>query len=186
MKYPALMTYIHDRNTVSDWCSRLHDDERLAEVGEFADVAAQMEQARADYKAQQEARGKNGYPYNAAMGEFLGLPIKPTNHEPEHGYYMASGVMNHYRLGVARREVLALVAEGRELKIVTGRAKDTRKPVRFARFCGEQIRVEGAAVTAANSKRRVRLSSSWSVETCLEAVARALRTGNAYGEDCNA
>ena len=78
------------------------------------------------------------------MGEFLGLPIKPGNGEPEHGYYMASGVMRHYMLGVAQRRAAVLIADGKAVRFVLARNKKTGQPIRFATFQGEaQIKLAG-------------------------------------------
>ena len=183
-QWPALMAYIASRNLIEcsrDWCSKLHEDEAEAERGGFADVAAGLAAAHHAYKIQQEALGRNGFPYNSAMGEFLGLGLR-SNGEPGHGYYMANCVMHHYRAGVARRAVEAMIAEGRELSIVVGRSKKDRKPVRFARFRGDQIKIAHGGVVVSDGKRTIRLSSNWSTETCLEAVAAAMRAGVAYGE----
>jgi len=87
LKYPALMTYIAERNqllTSSAWCSQLRLDEETARTGGLSDVASQMEQARTDYAEQQKAKGCSEYPYNSSMGIFLGLPLKGNN-EPDHG-----------------------------------------------------------------------------------------------------
>ena len=109
-KYPALMAYIEDRS-VNDgraglWCHQLRIDEQQAVEGRLADVAQQMIRAQADYKDQEEANGRSGYPYNSSMGIFLGLKIKESNHEPPCGYYMAGQVMHAFRYGAARSEVL--------------------------------------------------------------------------------
>lgn len=183
--YPALMAYIMDRNTLGparDWCDRLREDQDIAVAGGFADVAAEMERARADYAAQQAAKGQSGFPYNSAMGEYLGLPLK-GNHEPEHGYYMASCVATSYRLGVAQRAVAAMIQARKPLRLVAARAKTDGKPVRFVTLIGPaQIQIEWNTVVASNGKKRWRLSSNWSTETCLERVAEAMRAGHAYGE----
>lgn len=174
--YPALMAYIESRNlieTSDEWCGQLRLDECAAIQGEFAEVAAELAQAKADF---------GSYPYNRAMGEFLGLAVK-SNGDPKHGYYMACRVENHHALGVASRRAVELVAEGRELRIVTAKSKATGKGVRFARFKGvEQIVLSSQDVSLNNGKVCVRLSSNWSIETCLEAVVRALESGLAYGE----
>ncbi len=176
-RYPALMAYIEDRSASTNdmhWCEQLRLDTAEAERGGLADVAAQLRQARADYGA---------YPYNSAMGKFLGLPIRPGNNEPPHGYYMAGQVMAHYALGEARREAERLIAEGKPLRVVAARCKRTRKPVRFHTFVGpEQVRIEHGAVAIWNGKVKGTLSSSWSVETAMVRLATALRTGVAWGE----
>jgi hypothetical protein len=136
-------------------------------------VAADLKRAKADY-------GK--YPYNLAMGQFLGLPIREGNNEPPHGYYMACCVESYYALGVARREAERLIAEGRELLIVAARSSKTRRPIRFQRFRGpDQIRIEGNTAVLSNGKVRATLRGNWSTETCMEAIATALRTGAHYG-----
>jgi hypothetical protein len=175
-KYPALMCYIADRNsaqTSKEWCAQLRLDEETARCGGLSEVAEQMKQAQADY---------GSYPYNSAMGEFLGLPIKPGNGEPEHGYYMASGVMKHYMLGVAQRRAAALIADGKAVRFVLARNKKTGQPIRFATFQGEaQIMVAGRNVELSNGRRKVTLSSNWSVETCLVGLVQHLETGEPYG-----
>lgn len=101
-KYPALMAYIADRNTLpttSAWCDQLRKDEQTAQNGGLADIAEQLKQAQADYAIEQRSKGYTEYPYNSAMGEYLGLPLKGNN-EPEHGYYMASCLKSHYALRV--------------------------------------------------------------------------------------
>lgn len=186
-KYPGLMAYIHDRNRMpraADWCDQLHVDEADARKGGFADVASQLRIAQADYAKTSKAAGGSGYPYNRAMGEFLGLPIK-DNGDPGagSGYYMANSVMSHHSLGVARRDAERLIAEGRPLRLVAARTKGTRTPIRFTTFIGpEQIRIEGQSVVVSNGKKRGLLSSNYSVETCLERLVDALRSGNAYGQ----
>ena len=72
LKYPALMAYIADRNNLAkaaNWCRQLRLDEEEARIGtvNLAEVAQQMTQAQAEYGA---------YPYNSAMGTFLGLRAK--------------------------------------------------------------------------------------------------------------
>jgi hypothetical protein len=182
-QYPALMAYITARSAIKPWYEALRADEAEAFQGGLADVANEMEMAQSDYAAAQKGKGQTGYPYNSAMGEYLGLAINPGNHEPGNGYYMAGRVMNHYRLGVATREADRLIAEGRTLRIVTARSKTDRKPVRFAAFAGpDQIKITGNEVTISNGKRRGRLSSNWSVETCLEKLVAALQSGRAFGE----
>lgn len=185
-RYPALMAFIDERRRFhgerKGWYEQLLADEAEAFKGGHADVAAELARAQADYKAQEEAQGRRGFPYNEAMGNFLGLDIKPENHEPEPGYYMAGETMHHHRFGIATREVEALIAEGRTLAVVTARSKRDGKPVRCLRFVGpDQIKVEGGAVKVENGKYRGRLSSNWSVESCLEGVARAMRDGTPYG-----
>lgn len=183
--YPALVAYIHDRNLsegTRDWYDRLCEDKAAAEGGAFADLAADLERAEADYATLARAKGHDGYPYNSAMGEFLGLPLG-TDREPRHGYYMACGVASHHKLGEAKRAVERLIAEGKPLLVVTARAKATNKPVRFARYAGpDQIKIEGGTIRAMAGKRGHHLSSNWSVETCLVKVARAMASGVAYGE----
>lgn len=184
-RYPHLMAYIHDRNTLpapGGWFRTLCEDEAAARQGGFADVAADLDRAQADYAAQQAALGRNQYPYNAYMGGFLGLPLK-ANPEPGHGYYMAVRVRTSFWLGNAMREVAALIAAGRPLRIVTARSKADGKPVRFATFAGpDQIRIVGNTVEASNGKRKATLRSGSSEETALVAVAKAMANGLAYGE----
>ena len=184
--YPALMAYIDSRNalpTTARGTDQLRLDEAAAaDAGGFADVAAGLERAQADCAAAQ-APGRETYPYDSAMCEWLGLPVNRGTHESTHGYYMASRIRDYAALGTARREAERLIGEGRPLRTVAARAKATGKPVRYRTFVGpDQIKVEGDTVTASNGKVRVRLSSNWSVETCLVRVATALRTGVAYGE----
>ena len=172
-RYPALMAYIATRSAVRPWHDQLGEDKRAALRGELADVAADLRRAQADY-------GK--YPYNSAMGEFLGLGLR-ENHEPPHGYYMASQVMSYFALGEAEREARALVEQGKTLKLVAARAKATRKPVRFHAFTGPaQIQIGEGCVTLANGKVRATLSGGYSVESVMQNLAAALRTGAAYGE----
>lgn len=184
-RYPSLIGYIMKRNNLAsarDWCAQLRIDESEAADGGFSKVAQQMEQAQADHKAWREAQGHNGYPYNSAMGEYLGLALNETG-EPKHGYYMASCVASHYRFGVARREATALIEAGRLLRIVSGRSKADNKPVRFYRFVGpDQIKIEHDSVALNNGKRSARLSSNWSIETCLQNLVTALRHDVPFGE----
>ncbi|MFA5897670.1 MAG: hypothetical protein WC829_01025 [Hyphomicrobium sp.] len=186
-RWPALMGYIQQRNELKSaaaWCEQLRADEGAAVAGAFKDVAQQLADATAAYAAAQAAEGKYGYPYNSAMGEFLSLAINPGNHEPGHGYYMACQVREAYRLGAARRAVEAAIVEGKPLRIVAARDKKTRAPVRFYTFAGaDQIKINGGTVECSNAKRRVRLSSNWSVSAGMEAVRRAIETGDAYGEN---
>jgi hypothetical protein len=181
--YPALTEYIAERSNVtkaSDWCAQLRLDQAQAYNGGFADVAEQLLLAQADYKAQQTAKGFDGFPYNRAMGEFLGLPIRGNN-EPPHGYYMATQVTTHFRLGAAVREVKELLASGAYLRLVAAKSKETGEPIRFTNYLSHQVQIDGDGVVLTNNRKRVRLSSNWSTETCMEAVAVALRTGEPYG-----
>lgn len=91
--------------------------------------------------------------------------------------------MKHFRFGVARREVQSLLEGGAHLKIVAARDKATGMPIRFATFKPHQIQIEGNAIVCRNDKRSVRLSSNWSIETALQKVAEALRTGKHYGHE---
>ena len=175
------MAYIAERSEVTDWCRKLREDEREAEAGGLADVVRELDRAKADYAAAQKPKGQSGYPYNSAMGTFLGLPLR-DNHEPPHGYYMAGCVAVAFKSGNATRELKELIAEGRPLRLVTARSKKDRKPVRFAEFRGAQIQIVGNTIELNNGKRKGRLSSNWSGETCLEAVAKAMRNGGIYGE----
>lgn len=172
-KYPALMAYIESRSAIPKWYDTLRQDEADARDGKLAEVAQQLAQAQADH---------GSYPYNSAMGEFLGLPLR-DNHEPAHGYYMACGVLSHHRLGEATREAEVLIAMGRPLYIVAARSKATRKPVRLHTFKGvAQIRINGTIAEISNGKRKGTLRSNWSVETAIARLAIALRTGQPYGE----
>lgn len=172
-RYPALMAYIASRSAEPKWYDQLRADEAEAFAGGLADVAAQLKQAQADYGA---------YPYNSAMGEFLGLPLR-DNHQPAHGYYMAGKVADHFALGEATREVERLIANLKPLRVVAARSKADGKPCRFHVFGGpNQIKIEGAEIVASNGKVRVRLSSNWSTETAMVKAAAALRSGQPYGE----
>lgn len=187
-KYPALMAYIENRSAgdpkAAIWCSQLRLDEQEAYKGGLADVVADLERAQADYRAEEEAKGHDGFPYNRAMGIFLGLPIREGNSEPPVGYYMASSAMRHFRLGVAEREIRSLLGSGRVvLKVVAARSKQTGAPVRFHTFQPHQIELAGGAVICRNDRIRVTLSNNWSIETCYERVAEALRNGWHYGYD---
>ena len=183
-KYPALMSYIAERSAgdpkAAIWCDQLRADEVEAYHGGFADVVSDLDRAQADYKAEQQALGNDGYPYNSSMGEFLGLPIRPNN-EPPVGYYMASTIRGHFRLGRAAREIKDLLAGGAVLRIVSARSKATGAPVRFHTFLPSQIQLGGSNVICNNGRWRTTLSSNWSTETCYERVAEALRTGKHYG-----
>jgi hypothetical protein len=182
--YPHLRAYIDERNKLPNsaaWCAQLRLDERAALEGQLSEVAADLEQAQSDYAEAQRKAGGSLYPYNSAMGEFLGLPLR-SNGEPGHGYYMASRVLEAFKTGAAERAVRDLIAQGRPLRIVAARDKATRKPIRFHQFSGPQIVLNGNSVECCNDKRRVRLSSNWSQSSCLAAVRLALETGNAYGE----
>lgn len=183
-EYPALMTYIAERSSEDEktaW-NTLRADEAAAVRGEYAQLTQELENAQADYAAAQIAKGGSGYPYNSEMGIFLGLPLR-SNHEPPRGYYFASQVMCHFRFGAAKREVESLLASGAHLKIVAARDKATRRPIRFRTYKAGQIRIEGNAIVCSDDKKSVRLSSNWSIETALQKVAEALRTGKHYGYD---
>jgi hypothetical protein len=177
IKYPALMAYVADRNKLAkadDWCRQLRIDEEAARIGavDLAEVAQQMKQAQADYGA---------YPYNSAMGTFLGLPLK-ENGEPDHGYYMANGVQKHHALGVAQRRASELIEQGGVVRFILARNKKTGEPIHFATFQGQgQIKVEGQTVALNNGKRKVTLSSNYSTETCIVGLVQHLETGEPYG-----
>ena len=181
-KYPALMAYIADRSSKDEktaW-NTLREDEAAAVRGDLAEVAQELEKAQADYAAAQIAQGGSGYPYNSDMGIFLGLPLR-SNHEPPRGYYFASQVMRHFLLGAAMREVQSLLEGGAHLKIVAARDKAKWTPIRFTTYKPHQVHIEGNAIVCRNDKRSIRLSSNWSIETALQNVADALRTGKHYG-----
>ncbi len=183
-KYPSLMAYIKDRSSADEktaW-TMLRSDEAAAVQGGYADVALELESAQADYAAAQIGEGGSGYPYNSDMGIFLGLPLR-SNHEPPRGYYFAGQVMRHFRFGAAKRQVEALLAMGGHLKIVAARDKTTGRPIRFTTYKPHQIQIEGDTIVCRNDKKSVRLSSNWSIETALQKVAEALRTGKHYGYD---
>ncbi len=183
-KYPALMAYITARSSEDEktaW-KMLRADEAAAVQGEYARVALELEKAQANYAAAQIANGGSGFPYNSEMGIFLGLPLR-SNHEPPRGYYFASQVMRHFLFGAAKREVESLLAGGAHLKIVAARDKTTRRPIRFTSYKSNQIQIEGNSIVCRNDKKSVRLSSNWSIETALQKVAEALRTGKYYGHD---
>lgn len=178
-RYPALIAYILDRSvnypTPGKWCDKLREDQAEASAGGLADVATQLAQAQTDF---------GHYPYNRDMGTFLALPSKPgSDGDPVHGYYMASRVLDAYRLGEATREAQALIMAGHPLRVTVAKDKKTGKPLRFATFVGpDQIRIDGNRVTLANGRRKARLSSNWSLETAVVKLATALRTGLPYGE----
>jgi hypothetical protein len=181
-KDPALMAYIADRSNQDEkivW-NTLRADEAAAVQGNYAEVARELEDAQADYAVAQTAKGRSGYPYNSEMGIFLGLPLR-SNHEPPRGYYFASQVMCHFRLGAAKREIGSLLSNGAHLKVVVARDKATGRPIRFTVYKPHQIQIEGDSIVCRNDKRLVRLSSNWSIETALQKVAEALRTGKHYG-----
>jgi hypothetical protein len=185
-QYPSLMSYIGARSAGDPeptvWCDQLRADEAEAYNGGFADVISDLDRAQADYKAEQQTLGCDGYPYNRAMGEFLGLPIK-ANNEPPVGYFMASSTRGHFRLGKAEREIKELLAGGAVLRLVYARNKVTRIPMRFHTFLQAQIQLEGGNVICTNNRVRFSLSSNWSIETCYEKAVEALRTGKHYGYD---
>jgi hypothetical protein len=181
-KYPVLMAYIADRSCKEEktaW-NTLRADEAAAVQGEYAEVAQDLENAQADYATAQIAKGESGFPYNSEMGIFLGLPLR-SNHEPPRGYYFASQVMKHFQLGAAKREVQSLLEGGAHLKIVTARDKATGRPIRFTTYKPHQVQIVGNTIVCRNDKRSIRLSSNWSIETALQKVAEALRTGKHYG-----
>jgi len=181
-KYPALMAYIRDRSGGDEktaW-SMLRVDEAAAVQGDCAEVVHDLENAQADYATAQIAKGGSGFPYNSEMGIFLGLPLR-SNHEPPRGYYFANQVMKHFRFGAAKREVKSLLENGAHLKIVAARDKESGRPIRFTTYKPHQIQIEGNSVVCRNDKRSVRLSSNWSIETTLQKMAEALRTGKHYG-----
>ena len=193
-RYPALMAYILDRSALpdpnpfgfkerpaSEWCAQLRTDEALARAGGFADMAADLGQAQADYAAAQPS-GRDTFPYNRAMGAFLGLPLDRGG-EPPCGYYMASCATSHWRLGEAQRKAQASIDAGRSLRIVAARSKADHKPVRCYTFRGpDQIVINGISATLSNGRLRVSLSSNGSTESCIVALAHALETGLPYGE----
>jgi hypothetical protein len=183
-KYPALMAYIADRSSKDEntaW-SMLRSDEAAAVEGSHMEVAQDLENAQADYATAQIAKGRSGYPYNSEMGIFLGLPLR-SNHEPPRGYYFANQVMRHFRLGAAKREVRCLLEGGAHLTIVIARDKATGRPIWFTTFRSHQVHIEGNTIFCRNDKRSVRLSSNWSIETALQKLAEALRTGKHYDYD---
>jgi hypothetical protein len=183
-KYPALMAYIADRSSKDEntaW-NMLRLDEAAAVQGDYAEVAQELENAQADYAASQTAKGGSAYPYNSEMGIFLGLPLR-SNHEPPRGYYFANQLMKHSRFGAAKREVKSLLADGAHLKTVAARDKASGRPIRFTTYKPHQIQIEGNTIVCRNDKKSVRLSSNWSIETTLQKVAEALRTGKHYGYD---
>jgi hypothetical protein len=183
-KYPMLMVYIKERSSDDEktaW-NMLRADEAAAAEGSYAEVAQDLEHAQADYATAQIAKGGSGYPYNSEMGLFLGLPLR-SNHEPPRGYYFANQLMKHFRFGAAKREVESLLANGAHLKTVAARDKASGRPIRFTTYKPHQIQIEGNTIVCRNDKKSVRLSSNLSIETALQKVAEALRTGKHYGYD---
>jgi hypothetical protein len=182
--YPALMAYIESRSAGTQgvaWTDELRLDEQEAHNGGFADVAADLELARADYAHNQRAKGESGYPYNNAMAEYLGLPLRDGK-EPPVGYHMALHVMNRFRLGNAEREIKQLLSNDKAvLRIVAARSLDSGKPLRFYTFHRNQIHLDGREVVCNNGRVRVTLSSDKSIQTVYERVAEALRNGLHYG-----
>lgn len=181
-EYPVLMGYIAERSSMPEktaW-EQLRKDEAAALTGEFGELANELERALADFAASQAAKGQSTYPYNSSMGLFLGLPLR-DNHEPPVGYYFARQVTRHFHLGSARREVRLLLAKGATLKIVAARNRTTGEPIRFTTFLPHQIEMEGNSLVCQNDRKRIRLSSNWSIETALQAAACALRSGEYYG-----
>jgi hypothetical protein len=179
------MAYIADRSSEEEntaW-KMLRVDEAAAIQGDYAEVAQELAKAQADYAAAEIAKGGSGFPYNSAMGVFLGFPLRSGNNEPPRGYYFACQVMSHFRLGAAKREVQCLLAGGAHLKIVAARDKVTRKPIRFTTYKPHQIQIEGNSFVCRNDRKSVRLSSNWSIETALEKAVDALRAGKHYGYD---
>jgi hypothetical protein len=63
------------------------------------------------------------------------------------------------------------------------RDKATGRPIRITTYKPHQIQIEGNMVVCRNDKMCVRLSSNWSIETALQKVAEAVRTGKRYGYD---
>jgi hypothetical protein len=181
-KYPALMAYIADRSSKNEntaW-NMLRADEAAAIEGSYLEIAQDLEHAQADYATAQIAKGGSGYPYNSEMGIFLGLPLR-SNHEPPRGYYFANQLMKHFRFGAAKREVESLLADGAHLKTVAARDKASGRPIRFTTYKPYQIQIEGNTIVCRNDKKSDPLSSNWSIETALQKLAEALRTGKHYG-----
>lgn len=178
------MAYIRDSSSQDEktaW-NMLRADEAAAVQGNYEEVAQDLESAQADYAAAEVAKGGSGYPYNSEMGIFLGLPLR-SNNEPPRGYYFASQVMKHFRLGVAKRGVQSLLEGGAHLKIVRARDKATGWPIRFTTYKPHQVHIDGNTIVCRNDKRSIQLSSNWSIETALQKVAEALRTGKHHGYD---
>jgi hypothetical protein len=111
---------------------------------------------------------------------FSDYPLR-SNHEPPRGYYFANQLMKHFRFGAAKREVESLLADGAHLKTVAARDKASGRPIRFTTYKPHQIQIEGNTIVCRNNKKSVRLSSNWSIETALQKVVEALRTGKHYG-----
>lgn len=185
-RYPALMAYVDEiDNNREGWTTRLLNDQRAAMDGDpvMVAIADDMTRALADFEAQERAAGRRGYPYNRDMTAFLEAKVHVPEHGSSTGHYCAESVRCYARLGRATREAQALIDNGRPLLVVSARNKRTRAPVRCVRFVGpDQIKLTGGAVEARNGKSAVRLSSNWSVETCIEKVVTALKLGLPYGE----
>lgn len=181
-RYPVLMRYIAERSNLptKDAWEQFRKDEASALAGEFGELAADLERAIGDFGVAQAAKGESPYPYNSSMGLFLGLPLR-ENHEPPVGYYFARQVTNHFLLGSAQREIQALLAQGATLKVVAARSKQTGEPIRFTTFLAHQVQIDGNAIVCRNSRKHIRLSSNWSIETALQTAAAALRSGAYYG-----
>ncbi len=182
--YPALMSYIEDRSAAEaepdKWAEQLRLDEQDAYKGGLKGVAAELGKVLDDYRKAQKRRGKEIYPYNKAVGVFLGLPIQ-VNGEPPVGYFMAVRVMRHYRLGKAEREIRSILRNDKVvLRIVAARSNATGYPVRFYSFHPNQIHLDGRDVVCNNGRIRVTLSSDRSIEVVYEKVAEALLGGYHY------
>lgn len=182
--YPALMAYIESRSAGTpgvSWTDQLRLDELKAHNGGFANVAADLESARADYARSQRAKGESAYPYNMAMADFLGLPLREGN-EPPVGYHMALHVASQFRLGNAEREIKQILSNDKTVfRIVAARSVNSGKPIRFYTFRPHQIHLDGREVVCNNGRVRVTLSSDKSIQTVYERVAEALRNGLHYG-----
>lgn len=192
--YPALMAYIeietaglaHDTSNpysgFTPWVQVLKTHEEAADRGEsWTDlVADQLTKAQADYEAAVKADGRDGYAYNGAMHQFLGLTNPEGDEWQEtYGYYMASCIKGR----VAHRRALAkfdaLVASGAEIKVAVARDKLTGKPTRFSRFKGpDQIRYHNGIVILDNGGRKgYRFYDNWNAASTLQRAVVALRDG---------
>lgn len=184
--WPELMAYIDRGNAMaaanasaSAWCEALRVDEACVRASEpsMVLVAEQDVAMRASFSAAARECGKNDYPYNAAIDEYLGLGGSDSA-----GRYMAHSVACAWEACRARAQLQALIDGGARLALVAARCKKTRRPIRFHHFQGPgEIAISGRAVAVSNGKRRFVLSSDWSEAKIFQNVIAAIEGQQALG-----
>lgn len=187
--YPDLMAFIEKYSpsgSSDEWVPALTEENRKAMHQMDASlhlVATQVRQVEADYAKEASKKGPqySTYPYNASLLAFLGL----TEEKHGTGLYMARQVCSHWEYGVYRREVEALLAAGKTLKVATAFSKKTGKAVRTTTFTPDQIHLYQwgePSGYAKNDRYRVNIWDNSTLTSAFRRLKLALTEGYLWHE----